>query len=85
MCIPSPTHHETVIKGRASARLLPPFLDDFNIDGTVSDATRLVGEELDRSHLHGLHAHLTSINTEAISVRPMGDSSQRIYTDRNTT
>ncbi|MEW9529237.1 hypothetical protein [Microbispora sp. NPDC049125] len=67
-----PTSYEIVIRGRASAQLLRPLLDDFTIDHARPGVTRLVGEIVDASHLHGVLAHLTSVNTEVISVAPLG-------------
>ncbi|MGH9289587.1 MAG: hypothetical protein ACRD0V_15065 [Acidimicrobiales bacterium] len=67
--MPDPTTYEIVLRGRPSARLLRPLLDDFRFvhgDG----ATRLVGEIADRSHLHGLLAHLTSVDVDVISIAP---------------
>jgi len=32
--------------------------------------TRLVGEIGDRSHLHGILAHLTSVNVDVVSIAP---------------
>ncbi len=66
-----PTTFEIVIRGRASARLLRPLLDDFTFDHTPDDTTRLVGEVRDASHLHGVVAHLTSVNVELISIMPV--------------
>ena len=62
------TTYELVLRGRASARLLRPLLDDFVIDHSVPGVTRLVGPVLDPSHLHGVLAHLTSVGVELVSV-----------------
>jgi hypothetical protein len=66
-----PTTYEIVIRGRVSARLLRPLLDDFTIDHASDGVTRLVGDIGDASHLHGILAHLTSVNTELISIAPL--------------
>lgn len=63
-----PTTYELVIRGRASARLLRPFLDGFSIDQTGAGVTRLVGIVTDASHLHGLIGHVTSLGVELVSV-----------------
>lgn len=66
-----PTTYEIVIRGRASARVLRPLLDDFTCDHTAAGVTRLVGEVHDPAHLHGVLAHLTSLNAELISITPV--------------
>jgi len=66
-----PTTYEIVIKGRASARFLRPLLDDFSADHTSDGVTRLIGEVRDAAHLHGVVAHLTSVNAELISIAPL--------------
>ena len=55
-----PTTFEIVIRGRASARLLRPLLDDFTFDHPSDGNTRLVGVVRDSAHLHGVVSHLTS-------------------------
>lgn len=67
-----PTTYEIVIRGRASAGLLRPLLDDFTLDHDSCGVTRLVGEIADSCQLHGVLAHLTSLSTEVISVVPVG-------------
>ena len=67
----SATRYELVLRGRASARLLRPLLDDFTIDHSVPGCTRLVGRVLDASHLHGVLAHLTCVGVELVSVGPV--------------
>jgi hypothetical protein len=67
-----PTAYEIVIRGRASARLLRPLLDDFTIDHASDGVTRLVGDIGDAAHLHGVLAHLTSVNAEVISIAALG-------------
>lgn len=66
----TPTTYEIVIKGRASARLLRPLLDEFAIDHDLDGVTRLTGDVRDASHLHGIVAHLTSVGAELISIGP---------------
>ena len=63
--------HEIVLRGRLACRLLGPFIDDFAVDHGVAGVTRLVGVVRDASHLHGLVAHLASINAELISIAPL--------------
>jgi hypothetical protein len=67
-----PTTFEIVISGRASARLLRPLLDDFTFHHPSDGNTRLVGVVRDAAHLHGVVAHLTSVNVELISIVPVG-------------
>lgn len=65
-----PTTYQIVLRGRPSVRLLRPLLDDFTIDVSADCATRLVGDVADPAHLHGIVAHLTSVNVEIISIAP---------------
>ncbi len=65
------TTYEIVIRGRASARLLRPLLDEFAIDHTIDGVTRLTGDVRDAAHLHGIVAHLTSVGAELISIGPI--------------
>ncbi len=65
------TTYEIVIRGRASARLLRPLLDDFTFDHSTEGTTRLVGEVTDAAHLHGLYAHLASVNADVVSIAPL--------------
>ncbi len=65
-----PTTYEIVLRGRPSARLLRPLLDDFSIETSADSVTRLVGDICDPAHLHGVLAHLTSVNIEIISIAP---------------
>ncbi|MCW2714656.1 MAG: hypothetical protein JWN88_1703 [Frankiales bacterium] len=69
--MPTPTRYEIVLRGRASARLLRPLLDDFTLDHPSSTTTRLVGPVVDASQLHGVLAHLTSVGAEVISLGPV--------------
>jgi hypothetical protein len=68
--MPKPTPYEIVLRGRASARLLRPLLDDFVIDHADAGVTHLIGDIRDASHLHGVLAHLTAVNVEVISLAP---------------
>lgn len=70
------TTYEIVIKGRASARFLRPLLDEFTIDHTGDGVTRLTGAVRDSAHLHGIVAHLTSVNAELVSIGPITPSRQ---------
>jgi len=65
------TTYEIVIRGRATARILHPLLDDFVCDHARDGETRLIGEVHDASQLHGVMAHLTSVNAELISIAPL--------------
>jgi hypothetical protein len=65
------TTYEIVIKGRASARLMRPLVDEFAIDHDIDGVTRLTGVIRDASHLHGIVAHLTSVGAELISIGPI--------------
>lgn len=76
--VPQPTTYEIVLRGRPSDRLLRPFLDDFTIDTATAYSgaggggwrTSVVGEIGDSAHLHGIVAHLSSVNVEIISIGP---------------
>jgi hypothetical protein len=74
------TPYEIVIKGRASARLLRPLIDEFEIDHDLEGVTRLIGEVRDAAHLHGIVAHLTSVGAALISIGPI--TSTRRSADR---
>jgi hypothetical protein len=65
------TTYELVLRGRASARLLRPLLDEFTVDHSTAGVTRLVGPVIDACHLHGVLAHLTSVGVELISFGPL--------------
>lgn len=67
------TTYEIVLRGRPGTRLLRPLLDDFSVDTSVEGVTRLVGEIADRSHLHGLLAHITSVNLDLVSLVPVSN------------
>ncbi len=66
-----PTTFEIVIRGRATARLLRPMLDDFIFEHPGDGNTHLVGVVRDAAHLHGVVSHLTSVNVELISIVPV--------------
>ncbi len=66
-----PTTYVIVIKGRASARFLRPLLHDFSVDHTLDGVTQLIGQVRDAAHLHGVVAHLTSVNAQLISIAPL--------------
>ena len=83
--MPDPTIYEIVIRGRASARLLRPLLDDFAVDHAGAGVTRLVGTIRDPSHLHGVLAHLTSVGAELISLAPLAPSVDGRAVERVTT
>ncbi len=83
--MPEPTPYEIVIRGRASARLLRPLLDDFTFDHGCDGVTRLRGDIRDASHLHGVVAHLTSVNAELISIAPMTPHDHSNTTDPTPT
>ena len=68
--MPATTTYEIVLRGRPSARLLRPLLDTFTFDRGDDGVTRLVGEIGDPSHLHGVLAHLTSVNVDVVSIGP---------------
>lgn len=74
----TPTTYEIVIKGRATSRFLRPLLDEFAIDHSIEGVTRLTGDVRDAAHLHGIVAHLTSINTELISIGPITPTHQTV-------
>ena len=74
--MPEPATHEIVLRGQPSNRLLRPLLDDFTIDCSTVGVTRLVGEICDPSQLHGVVAHLTSVNVEIISFAPTTATNQ---------
>lgn len=69
-----PKTYELVLRGRASARLLRPLLDDFAVDHSAPGVTRLVGPVVDACHLHGVLAHLTSVGVELVSLGPVRDA-----------
>ena len=77
------TTYEIVIRGRASARVLHPLLDDFACELTDDGLTRLVGVVHDPAHLHGVVAHLTSMNAELISIAPITPTTSTTSTSHN--
>jgi hypothetical protein len=76
-----PATYEIIIRGRASARFLRPLLHDFAVDHTLDGVTRLSGEIRDAAHLHGVVAHLTSVNLELISIAPTAVSVAAAHTN----
>ncbi len=66
-----PTPYQILLRGRPSRRILRPLLDDFTVDVSADSVTSLVGPIGDPSHLHGIVAHLTSVNVEIISIAPI--------------
>ena len=78
------TTYEIVIRGRATTRLLWPLLDDFVCDHTCDGVTRLIGEVHDSAHLHGVVAHLTSVNAQLISIAPLDLSPTTVTPFTNT-
>jgi len=65
------TTYELVLRGRVSARLLRPLLDDFTVDHGRPAVTRLIGPITDSCHLHGVLAHLTAVGVELVSLGPV--------------
>lgn len=70
------TTYELVLRGRASARLLRPLLDDFVLDHGTPGVTRLVGPVLDACHLNGVLAHLSSLGVDLVSLKPVAGPEQ---------
>ena len=66
-----PTAYEIVVQGRPSERLLRPLLDDFTATVDPDGRARLTGVVRDPSHLHGIVAHLTSVNVEIVRLAPL--------------
>lgn len=79
-----PTTYEIVLRGRASARILWPMIDDFTHTRTADGNTHLIGDIWDPSHFHGILAHLTSVNAEVISVGPHQTTSGRRTNETQT-
>ena len=76
---------EIVLKGRAGAQTLRPLLDDFSLTHSPDGNTHLVGTARDAAHLHGVVAHLTSMNTELVSIVPVeGPAPSQHVTNPNT-
>jgi hypothetical protein len=68
--MPEPTNYEIVLRGRVSARLLRPLVDDFTIDDSRPSVTYLLGRIRDASHMHGVLTHLSSIGIDVVSIGP---------------
>ena len=83
--MPEPTTYEIVLRGRASERLLRPLIDDFTISHDPDGVTSLIGDIHDPSHLHGVLAHLTSVNTEIISINPINQTTRNSHSPRRNT
>jgi len=83
--MPTSSTYEIVIKGRATARILRPLLDDFTIDHSVEGVTRLTGDVRDSAHLHGIVAHLSAVNAELISICPITSAAPPTTTPPATT
>jgi hypothetical protein len=79
------TAYEIVIKGRATARILRPLLDDFTIDHNNEGITRLTGAVRDSAHLHGIVAHLSAVNAELVSIGPLTSATPQTTTPPATT
>ncbi|MEE8603688.1 hypothetical protein [Euzebya tangerina] len=78
----TPRHYEIVIRGHVSHRLLRPLLDDFVV--THADGrTRLTGNIVDPSQLHGVLQHLTSFALELDHVNRVDDDATA-QTDPNS-
>lgn len=72
--MPRASRYEIEIRGRATERIFRPVVDDFQIEHTGPDTTRLVGDVRDASHLNGLLAHFTSMNVEVVQLRRVGSA-----------
>ena len=68
-----PTRYEIELCGRLDARVLRPVIDEFDVETTENGTTRLTGDVLDASHLHGLLAHFTSLNVQVVELRRLPD------------
>jgi hypothetical protein len=66
-----PTAYEIVVQGRPSERLLRPLIDDFTVSIDADGRARLTGVLRDAAHLHGVVAHLTSVNVEIVRLAPL--------------
>ena len=84
--MPAAPTHEFVVRGRIARHQLGPFLDDFAVSHDEEGQTRLVGVVIDAAHVHGLVAHLASINAELIAITPVAPSARRrpAHHDRST-
>ena len=84
MAMTKPIPYEITLRGRASARLLRPLIDDFTISHATEGVTSLTGCIRDQSHLHGVLAHLTSVNVEIMSINPHKPVTGPLATNSNT-
>ncbi|MDY7102298.1 MAG: hypothetical protein S0880_14020 [Actinomycetota bacterium] len=73
-----PTTYHIVIRGRAGARVLHPFVDDFVVAATPAGDTSVTGPVTDAAHLHGLLVHLTSLDAEVVSANPVTDPERNL-------
>jgi hypothetical protein len=76
--VDEPTTYRIVIRGRAGARALHPFVDDFVVVTTPEGHTSMTGAVTDAAHLHGLLVHLTSLNVEVVSANPVTDQKRNL-------
>lgn len=67
-----PANYRLELRGNVSSKLLRPLLDDFTTQPSEDEITDLVGFVRDPAHLHGVVAHLTSMNITIISVASLG-------------
>ena len=65
-----PITYEIKLKGNVGARSLRPLTDSFSVDRSEDCVTRLVGNIIDASQLHGVVVHLASMSIEIISIAP---------------
>lgn len=72
-----PIRYEIELRGRTSARVLRPVIDEFDVETTEHGNTRLIGDVVDASHLNGLLAHFTSLNVEVVELRQLPDPHNR--------
>ena len=63
-----PITYEIELKGNVGSRSLRPLTDSFSVDRSEDGVTRLVGNIVDASQLHGVVVHLASMSIEIISI-----------------
>ena len=73
-----PTAYEIVVQGRPSERLLRPLLDEFTVTVDSDGRAHLIGVLRDAAHLHGVLAHLTSVNVELVRLAPLPTASDPV-------
>lgn len=76
--VDEPTTYCIVIRGRVGARVLRPFVDDFDVALTPDGDTSVTGRITDAAQLHGLLVHLTSLNAEVVSANPTTDQRRNL-------